>query len=66
MVQAEVAALAPRRPRFNTRPILAGFVIDKVALGQGFLSVLLFSPVSFHQCSILVHSLPPTLYNLRY
>jgi hypothetical protein len=31
-----------------------GFVVDKVALGQGFLQLLRFPlSISFHQCSIL-------------
>jgi hypothetical protein len=36
------AGLSPRRPG----SIHAGFVVDKVALGQVFLRVLRFSPVS--------------------
>ena len=34
---------------------IIGFVVDKVALGQGFLPVLLFpQSVSFYQCSTLI------------
>jgi hypothetical protein len=33
------------RPWFNTRPIPVGFVVDKVALGQVCLRVLLFLPI---------------------
>jgi hypothetical protein len=48
-----VAGLSPRRPRFDPRPVHLGFVVDKVALGQVFSLVLLFSlSISFYQCSI--------------
>jgi hypothetical protein len=42
-----VAGLPPRRPGFDPGPDHVGFVVDKVALGQVFLRVLRFSPVSF-------------------
>jgi len=35
-----------RKPWFNPRPVNVGFVADKVTLGQVFLRVLLFSPVT--------------------
>jgi hypothetical protein len=39
---------------FNPRPVLVGFVADKVALVEVFLPVLLFSLLlSLHECSIL-------------
>jgi hypothetical protein len=41
-----VAGLSPRRPVFAPKSVHVGFVVDKVALGQGFLRVLRFSPVS--------------------
>jgi hypothetical protein len=41
-----VAGLSPRRPGFVPGSIHVGFVMDKVALGQVFLRVLLFSPVN--------------------
>jgi hypothetical protein len=41
-----VTGLSPRRPRFAPGSIHVGFVVDKVALGQVFLQVLQFSPVS--------------------
>jgi hypothetical protein len=34
------------RPRFDHRSLCVGFVVDKVALGQVFLWVLWFSPLS--------------------
>jgi hypothetical protein len=34
------------RPGFKPRPIHVGFVVDEVALGQVFLQVLRFPPVS--------------------
>jgi hypothetical protein len=39
--------LPPRRPGFDPGSVHVGFVVDKVALGQVFLRVLRFSPVSF-------------------
>jgi len=41
-----VAGLSPRRPGFAPGSVHVGFVVDKVALGQVFLRVLRFSPVS--------------------
>jgi hypothetical protein len=41
------AGLPPRRPGFDPGPVHVGFVVDKVALGQGFPRVLRFSPVNF-------------------
>jgi hypothetical protein len=44
-------------PRFNLWPVQVGFVVDKVALGWGFLWVLhLPLSVSFHWCSMLIYS----------
>jgi branched-subunit amino acid transport protein len=54
-----VAGLSPRRPGFAARSVHVGFVVDKVALGQVFLRVLRFSPVSiFYHCSIPVYHRP--------
>ena len=41
------ASVPPRRPGFDTRSVLARYVMDKVALGQAFLRVILlrFSPI---------------------
>jgi hypothetical protein len=50
-----VTGLSPRRPRFATRSIHVGFVVDKVALGQVSLRVLRFS----HQ-----YTIPPSLSKL--
>jgi hypothetical protein len=41
-----VTGLSPRRPGFDPGSVHVGFVVDKVALGQAFLRVLRFSPVS--------------------
>ena len=41
-----VAGLSPQRPRFDARSVPLLFVVDKVALGQGFLRVLRLSLVS--------------------
>jgi hypothetical protein len=35
-----VTGLSPRRPRFAPWPVPVGFMVDKVALGQGFLQVV--------------------------
>ena len=42
-----VAGLSPRRPGFDPGSVHVGFVVNKVALGQGFLWVLRFLPVNF-------------------
>jgi hypothetical protein len=41
-----VAGLPPRRPGFASGSVHVRFMVDKVALGQVFLRVLRFSPVS--------------------
>jgi hypothetical protein len=41
-----VTGLSPRRPGFTPGSIHVGFVVDKVALGQVFLRVLRFFPVT--------------------
>jgi hypothetical protein len=53
LLRSLVAGLSPRRPGFVPGSIHAGFVMEKVALGQGFLRVLRFSPVNipFHRRS---------------
>jgi len=49
-----VGILLPRMPVFDTRPVYVRFVMERVALGQVFIPVLLFSPVSIN---------PPVLHN---
>ena len=34
------------RPGFNPKPVHVGFVVDKVALGEWFLLILVFFPIS--------------------
>jgi hypothetical protein len=51
-----VAGLLPRRSGFDPGWVHVGFVVDKVALGQVFPLLLLFSPVSF---------IPPVLHYLE-
>jgi hypothetical protein len=41
-----IAGLSPRRPGIAHGSIHVGFVVAKVALGQGFLRVPRFSPVN--------------------
>jgi hypothetical protein len=48
-----VARLLRRRPVFDPGSVHVGFVVDKVALGQGFPEYFgLPQSVSFHRCSI--------------
>ena len=50
-----VTGLSLQRPGFNPRPFSVVFRVDKVGLGQSFLSVLLFRlSLSFRQSSILL------------
>jgi hypothetical protein len=48
-----VAGLSPRRLGFDPGPFRVRFVVDEVAIGQGFLRVLRFS---------LVNIIPPILH----
>jgi hypothetical protein len=60
------AGLSPWRSSFNTRPVHVEFVVDNVDVGQAFLLVLQFLPLSFippmlhtysficHQCYIIL------------
>jgi hypothetical protein len=54
-----VAGLSLRRPVFISRSVHVGFVVDRVALGQVFLSVLQFFPVNIIPpwLSILIYHL---------
>jgi hypothetical protein len=54
-LRSSVAGLSPRRSRFAPGSIHVRFVVDKVALGQVFLGVLRFYPVSI---------IPPSLSKL--
>jgi hypothetical protein len=47
-----VAGLSSRRPGFASRSIHVGFVVHKVALGQVYLQVIWFSPVSIIPLSL--------------
>jgi hypothetical protein len=44
-----------KRSIFRPRPIHMGFMMNKVASWHIFPQVLQFSPLSFHQCSILIN-----------
>jgi len=50
-----VASLSPRRPRFEVRSVPLLFVVDKVALGQGFLRVLRLSLVNIIPLVLRTH-----------
>jgi hypothetical protein len=43
-----VAGLSPRRPEFDPRSVHLGFMVDKLALGQGFPSSTSVFPCQFH------------------
>jgi len=47
-----IPALSRWTPRFDPRRVYNGFVVDKVALGQDFLRVLKFFPVSIINLSL--------------
>ena len=51
-----IASLSPRRPGFDSSPIHVRFVIDRVALGQVFLRILQFLPVSIISLILHIHS----------
>ena len=62
-LKLSVARLSQRRFGLNPRPVHVGFVVDKLALGQGYVRVIRFSPVS----SIpLVHDSHSFVYKRRY
>ena len=58
-----VASLPLRRPDFNPRPHLVRFMIDQVAVGEGFLQVHGFVAVSVIPVVALSHSF---IYHSRY
>jgi hypothetical protein len=67
MVKA-VVSLSLWRPRFSPVAAHGAFVVDTVALGQEFLQVLWFSPLTVisHMSSILIfHYLPLMLCNIN-
>jgi len=41
---------------FSPRPVYVGFVVEKVALAQGFLQVLLFLPITTIPPMLHTHS----------
>jgi len=43
-----VASPSPQVPRFNTRPVLVRFVVDKASLGEVSVWVLRFLPCEYH------------------
>ena len=51
-----VANLSLQRRGFNPRPVHVGFVVDRVAVGQFSLGLLLFSPVSIIPPLLHTHS----------
>jgi hypothetical protein len=54
-----VADLSMRRARFASRSVHVGFEVDEVALGQVFLEVLRFSPVSIILIMVLHTHISP-------
>ena len=59
-----ITSFSPRRLGFITGPVLMGFMVDRVTLGQGFLSVHfgIHLSASFHRFFIIIRLLP-TLYD---
>jgi len=56
--RSSIAGLSPRLPGFSTVSGYMRFVVDKVAVGQALVRVLLFlMPVLFRQCSIIIFAL---------
>jgi hypothetical protein len=57
-----VTELSPQRTRFIPGSVYVGFVVNKVALGQVFLRVLLFFPVNIIplRLSIFIYHLGET------
>ena len=47
--------LSPRGPAFNLRQVRVGFVVDKLAISEVFLTVRLCSPVSKNQVMLHTH-----------
>jgi hypothetical protein len=56
---AQAVSRWPQRPEFVPESIHVGFVVDKVALGQVFLRVLRFSPVTIIPPLLHIHLSPP-------
>jgi len=58
MVRRLDAGLSMRRPGFDHRSIDARFVVEKMALGRGFVQVIPFYSQSaqYHECSITIQS----------
>jgi hypothetical protein len=54
-----ISGLSPRRTRFAPGSVHAGYIMDKVALGQAFLRVLRFLPVN-----VITSWLSTLIYNL--
>ena len=46
MLRWLIAEHTHQRPMYNVRPVHVGFLVGRVALGQVFVEVLWFSPVS--------------------
>jgi len=55
MAQADNCWLSLKKHIFNERSVHVAFMVDKEAMGQGFLSISALI-VLFHQCCICIHS----------
>jgi hypothetical protein len=56
-LRRSVSGFSPWRPGFNPKSFHVRLVVDKVTLGQFFLRVLRFSPVSTITLMFHIHSL---------
>jgi hypothetical protein len=54
-IRGSVACLSPLRPGFDPRPVNVSVVMEKVALGQGFLRTLCFSLISIFPLVLRTH-----------
>jgi len=55
MARDDNCQLSLEKHIFNERSVHVGFVVDKVAMGQGFLSTSALIAL-FHQCCIHIYS----------
>jgi hypothetical protein len=58
-----VASLPPRRHGFDAGPVHVRFVVHKEDMIFSITPIP--PPLLFHQCSMLIHQLPLTLFNLQ-
>jgi hypothetical protein len=66
MARAVRCQPVPEEAWFNPRSVITAFMVDIVSLEQVFMHVQFLSvSISFHQCSITLHSSMPMLHSLN-